>query len=115
MLIGFKIRDFALLTNLAYSTMQNARKACSAYLALAREVNSLHAVLTRLKGEVTRPESLFYSRGNSEASSGTKGNRDVKSKELVDMVKDCKRLLKLLKKILEKVYCIRLRYLRIKM
>ena len=90
------------VTQLAYSTVQNARKACGAHSALAREVNSLHVVLTRLESEVSSPGSILSS---SAAGRGSDG-REEKVKELAGLVRDCERVLSVLQKILEKVrYC----------
>jgi hypothetical protein len=100
MSFAFKISDLGLVTKLAYSTVQNARRACGAHSALAREVNSLHVVLTRLVAEVVKPESVL----NGGASSSENGDgRDEKSKELADLVRNCVRVLRVLKEILEKV------------
>ena len=96
MSFGYSLSDFVLLTQLAYSTVQNARKACGAHSELTREVNSLHVVLTRLESEVARPESIL-----NGGDSG--GGREEKGKELSGLVRDCERLLKVLKEILEKV------------
>ncbi|KAE9377865.1 hypothetical protein N431DRAFT_461441 [Stipitochalara longipes BDJ] len=92
MSLGFKLSDLGLLTNLAHGTVQNAKKACGAHSALAREVNSLHVVLTRLEAGVARPESILSGDGT-----------DGKWKELADLVEDCERVLRVLKEILEKV------------
>jgi hypothetical protein len=106
MSFAFKISDLGLVTNLAYSTVQNARRACGAHSALAREVNSLHVVLTRLEAEVVKPESIL----NGGASSSENGDgRDEKSNELADLVRDCERVLRVLKEILEKVCLFSLR------
>lgn len=95
MSFAFKLSDLSLVTNLAYNTVQNARKACGAHSALAREVKSLHVVLTKLEAEVARPESLLNS--GSGAGSSTE-----KSKELADLMRDCEGVLRVLKEILEK-------------
>jgi hypothetical protein len=92
MSFGFKLGDLGLITNLAHSTVQNAKKACGAHSALAREVNSLHVVLTRLEAEIARPESILSGEGSDE-----------KGKELADLLEDCGRVLRVLKEILEKV------------
>jgi hypothetical protein len=98
MSFGYSIGDFVLVTQLAYSVVINARKACGAHSALAREVNSLHVVLVRLESEVSRPESIL---------SGGAGSEDVdrrveKKKELSGLVSDCERVLKVLASILKK-------------
>lgn len=106
MSFAFKISDLGLVTNLAYSTVQNARRACGAHSALAREVNSLHVVLTRLEAEVVKPESILN--GGASSSENVDG-RDEKSNELADLVRDCERVLRVLKEILEKVCLFSLR------
>jgi hypothetical protein len=91
MSFGFKLSDLGLITSLAHNKVQNAKKACGAHSALAREVNSLHVVLTRLEAEIARPESIFCGEGSE------------KGKELADLLEDCGRVLRVLKEILEKV------------
>jgi hypothetical protein len=110
MSFGFSIGDFVSVTQLAHSTVQNARKACGAHSALAREANSLHVVLTRLETEVTRQESILSGGGSSEASPSGDGSKE-KKKELAELVKDCERVLSVLKEILEKVCPAFFRYL----
>lgn len=80
--------------------MENARKACGAHSALAREVHSLHVVLTRLQAEAASPESILNGGG---ASTENGRGRAEKGKELADLVTDCERVLRVLKEILEKV------------
>jgi hypothetical protein len=98
MSFGYSVGDFVIVTQLAYSTVQNARKACGAHSALAREVNSLHVVLVRLESEVSRPESILSA---VEGSTDTDG-REEKRKELAGLVRDCERVLKILASILKK-------------
>lgn len=100
MSFAIKRGDLGPVTQLAYSTVQNARKACGAHSALAREVNSVHIVLTRLEAEAARPESIL---NDSEASREQGASRDEKRKELADLVKDCAQVLRVLREILEKV------------
>jgi hypothetical protein len=105
MSFGFSPSDFVLVTQLAYSTVQNARKACGAHSALAREVNSLHVVLTRLETEVTRPESILNGGAGSEVTkeNGRKGiGRVEKRQELAGLVRDCESVLRVLSSILTK-------------
>src|SRR6266536_211337 len=90
MSFGYSIGDFILLTKLAYTTVQNARKACDAHDALVREVSSLHIVLKRLEVEVSKPESIL---------NRTEDNR---RKELATLARDCKRELRVLSQILDK-------------
>ena len=51
---GFSATDLATVVRLAWSTVQNARKACGEYDELTCEVDSLHTVLERLKHEAER-------------------------------------------------------------
>jgi hypothetical protein len=106
MSFGFSPSDFVLVTQLAYSTVQDARRACGAHSTLAREVNSLHVVLVRLRSEVSRPESILSGAGGCETGSSIDRNgdgREEKRKELAELVRDCERVLKVSKEILEKV------------
>ncbi|KAE9365756.1 hypothetical protein N431DRAFT_297272, partial [Stipitochalara longipes BDJ] len=98
MLFGYSIGDFVLVTQLAYSVVINARKACGAHSALAREVNSLHVVLVRLESEVSRPESIL----SGEAGGEDGDERLEKRKELSELVRDCEQVLKILAAILKK-------------
>jgi len=95
MSFGYSLGDFVLVTQLAYSVVQNTRKACGAHSALAREVNSLHVVLVRLESEVENERSILN--GGSEYGS------DVKRQELAGLVRDCERVLRVLKAVLEKI------------
>jgi hypothetical protein len=89
MSFGFSVGDFVLLTQLAWSTVQNARRACGAHDELTREVTSLHRVLQRLETEALKPESLL------------KGD-DNRQEELADLVRGCGKVLQTLSKVLEK-------------
>jgi hypothetical protein len=99
MSFGYSFSDFVLLTQLAYSTIQNAREACGVHSALVREVNSLHIVLTRLESEAARPESILSGDGGGE---GSRDERKEKRKELRGLVKNCESVLKVLANILTK-------------
>jgi hypothetical protein len=90
MSFGYSIGDFLQLTQLAYTVVQNARKACGAVDSLTREVSSLHIVLQRLESEVSKEESLL---NRSE---------DNRKNELATLAKDCQRVLRVLSQILEK-------------
>ena len=57
MSFGWSGSDIFLLTQLAWSTVQNSRKACGEYDELTREALRLHAVLERLEHEVAKPDS----------------------------------------------------------
>jgi hypothetical protein len=98
MSFGYSVGDFVLIIQLAYSTVQNARKACGAHSALAKKVISLHVVLVRLESEVWREGSLLSGEGGSEDKDG----RDEKRKDLEGLVRDCERVLKVLASILTK-------------
>jgi hypothetical protein len=56
MSFGYAVGDFFLVTQLAWATVQNARRACGAYDELTREVCNLHIVLRRLEHEASKPE-----------------------------------------------------------
>jgi len=90
MSFGFGIGDFILLTDLAWTTVENARKACGALDSLTCEVNSLHIVLQRLQTEVSKPESILNRKG------------DNRRKDLRTLAKGCKRVLGTLSGVLEK-------------
>jgi hypothetical protein len=86
----YSVGDFLLLTQLAYKTVQNARKACGVRDSLVREVGSLHLVLQRLEVEVSKPGSLL------------KRSEDNRIVELTTLAEDCRRVLSVLSQILEK-------------
>ena len=90
MSFGFSISDAALLTQLAWRTVQRSRQACGEYDELTREVTSLHLILKRLETERKRPESPL--------------NRpsDTCDGELGTIVNGCKKTLGVLDKILDK-------------
>lgn len=90
MSFGYSVGDFLLLTQLAYRTVQNARKACGAHDDLAREVSSLHTVLQRVEGEVLKPESILNK------------TEDNRRRELARLARHCERVLKVLEQILDK-------------
>lgn len=90
MSFGYSFGDAILLTQLAWTVVQNSRKACGEHDELTREVLSLHVVLQRLEREVAKPESLINRPG------GTCGE------ELEVIVGGCRRVLKILDQILEK-------------
>jgi hypothetical protein len=90
MSFGYSVGDFLLLTQLAYRTVQNARKACGAHDDLAREVSSLHIVLQRVEVEVSKPESILNK------------TEDNRRRELARLARHCERVLKVLEQILDK-------------
>lgn len=57
MSFGFSISDAITITQLAWKTIQNSRKACGEHDDFTREVSSLHLVLQRLQQEIEKPES----------------------------------------------------------
>ena len=59
MSFGYSVGDFVLLTQLAWRSLQNARRACGEHDELAREASSLHVILQRLEIEVSKPHSIF--------------------------------------------------------
>ena len=59
MSFGYSIGDAVLLTQLAWKTVQNARKACGEHHEITQEVLSLHVVLRRLEHAVEKPETAF--------------------------------------------------------
>ncbi|KAL8953021.1 MAG: hypothetical protein Q9222_001101 [Ikaeria aurantiellina] len=65
MAFGWSISDVALLTRLAWKTVQNTRKACGEHDDLTRELSSLHIVLRRLEQEIARPESPLNTQGDT--------------------------------------------------
>jgi hypothetical protein len=79
--------------------VQNARKACGTHSALVREVNSSHVVLVRLESEVEKEGSIFSGGEGSEDKDG----RGAKMRELLGLMRECERVLKISKEILEKV------------
>jgi hypothetical protein len=93
MSLGFSVGDFVLLTQLAWTIVQNSRKACGEHDELTREVTSLHIVLQRLQREVEKPNSLI-NRTN-----------DGRLDELQTIVRGCDRILKDIDQVLVKYNC----------
>jgi len=85
MSFGFSVGDGILLVQLAWSTLQGARKACGEHDELTREVASLHTVLRRLQKELANPNSLL--------------NRadDDRKQEIDEQCSDCKSILNLMR------------------
>lgn len=92
MSFGYSIGDAVLLTQLAWKTVQNARKACGEHDELTREALSLQVVLRRLEQEVEKPENPM----NDVTSGGTY------KEELGSILKGCKRVLNVLDQVLTK-------------
>ncbi len=90
MSFGFSPSDVVLLGQLAWTTVQNSRKACGEYAELTRETTSLHINLQRLERETAKPESPI--------------NRpsDTCREELAPIVNGCGKALGVLDTILEK-------------
>lgn len=90
MSFGSSIGDLVLLTQLAWKTVQNCRRACGEYAALTLEATSLHKLLQRLESELQSPDCLI--------------NRDTDDvqKELGNIIQGCEKNLELLDLVLEK-------------
>ena len=89
MSFGTSIGDVILLTQLAWKTVTNTRKACGEYDDLTQQVLGLHVVLSRLQQEVEKPESLFQ-------------RRDSWKEELGSIATGCHKALGLLNQVLDK-------------
>ena len=76
-----------LLAQLAWNTIQNARKACGEYDELTRETSRLHAILQRLEQEVAKPNSPVNRPG------------DTSKIQLEHIASDCGNVLEQLDKI----------------
>ena len=92
MSFGYSIGDAVLLAQLAWKTVQNARKACGEYDELTQEVLSLHVVLRRLEHEVEKPENLL---------NGVRSGEPYKE-HLQVIVNGCQRVLRELDQVLKK-------------
>lgn len=90
MSFGFSVGDAFLLTQLAWRTFQNSRKACGEHDELTCQLSTLHTVLRRLVQEIEKAESPINSPGYTSRE------------ELEGMVRDCASVLDILDKILEK-------------
>jgi len=90
MSFGFSVGDFVTLTQLAWTTVQNARQACGALDSLTREVTSLHIVLQRLQIEIQKPDSLLSR------------TEDGRLDELGTIVRGCRGVLRVLDQVLVK-------------
>lgn len=90
MSFGFSVGDFVVLTQLAWTIVQNSRKACGAHDELTKEATSLHIVLQRLQREVEKPYSIICR------------TDDGRLEELETIVKGCDRILKVIDQVLIK-------------
>jgi hypothetical protein len=90
MSFGYAVGDVIAVTQLAWRTVQNARKACGEHDKLTREVSSLHLVLRRVQHEASKLDSIFQ-----RASDDT-------TKELQTAVQGCGKVLGILDKIVVK-------------
>ena len=90
MSFGYSVGDAVLLTQLAWKTVQNARKACGEHDELTREVLSLHVVLRRLKQEVEKPGCLINK------------SHETYEEELEVMTDGCEKVLNVLDQVLTK-------------
>jgi hypothetical protein len=59
MSFGYSVGELLGLTQLAWKTVQNTRKACGEHDELTREGTSLHFVLRRVEQEAAKPDSVF--------------------------------------------------------
>lgn len=90
MSFGYSISDVISLTQIAWTVVQNSRKACGEHDELTHEVSSLHVVLKRLQREVAKPENPVNKPGDSYWE------------ELEFIARGCHRVLKILDQILKK-------------
>ncbi|CAF9921396.1 MAG: hypothetical protein ALECFALPRED_001778 [Alectoria fallacina] len=92
MSFGYSVGDAVLITQLAWKTVQNARKACGEHDELTREVLSLHVVLSRLEQEVEKRGSTL-----NDDKSG-----DTYKEEMNFIVCGCAKVLNKLDQVLAK-------------
>ena len=92
MSFGYSIGDAVLLTQLAWKTVQNARKACGEHNELTQEVLSLHVVLRRLEHEIEKPETPLNGVRSGESD----------KEELQVIVNGCQKVLNILDQVLTK-------------
>ena len=90
MSFGYSVGDAVLLTQIAWKTLQNTRKACGEHDELTREVLSLHIVLQRLEQEYSKAESPLNR------------SSDTYKEELQVIGRGCERVLGVLNTILKK-------------
>ena len=90
MSFGSSIGDAVLLTQLAWRTVQNCRKACGEYDALTLEATSLHTLLQRLESELQNPDGPI-----------SRDTNDVQT-ELSSILQGCEKNLRVLDRVLEK-------------
>jgi hypothetical protein len=86
MSFGYSVGDFVMLAQLAWTVVDNSRKACGEHDELAREVNHLHMVLQRLSDEVSKPDSILSK------------DKDDRVDDLRNIARECRRLLRVLEK-----------------
>ena len=91
MSFGSSIGDLVLLTQLAWKTVQNCRRACGEYAALTLETTSLHNLLQRLESELQSPNRLIVNRDTDDVQ-----------QELSNIVHGCEKNLRVLDLVLEK-------------
>lgn len=90
MSFGYSAGDAILLTQLAWKTVQNARKACGEHDELTREVLGLHVVIRRLEEETRRPTCPISN------------SHHTYEEELEVLVSGCKKNLNVLDQVLTK-------------
>jgi len=88
MSFGTSVGDIILIVQLAWNTVQGAKKACGEHDELTREVASLHKVLSRVRREISRSSS---SREN-----------DQRRRELDGHVAGCEHVLRVMNEVLVK-------------
>jgi hypothetical protein len=90
MSFGYAVGDVIAVTQLAWRTVQNTRKACGEHDELTREVSCLHLMLRRVQHEASKPDSIFQRAP------------DDTTKELHTAVEGCGKALGILDKIVVK-------------
>lgn len=90
MSFGFSIGDGVLLAQLAWRTVQGARRALGEYDELTCELSGLHNILQRLQRELANPDSLL--------------NRaeDDRKQELNELGGGCERILRVMESVITK-------------
>lgn len=96
MSFGYSFSDAVLLTQLAWDTFQNARKACGEYDELTQQVSALHVVLRRFQQEF----SVNEGRGQSENPDHER--QGIYDNEIQPIVGGCEKVLGTLDRILMK-------------
>jgi hypothetical protein len=90
MSFGYSVSDAVLLVQLAWRTIDNARKACGEHDDLTKEVTSVYTVLANVESEISNPESVINKAGDNRA------------RELQHHIEGCERYLGRLDSVLSK-------------